>query len=132
MCSRKKGAVCVGLSTQGLCWRRLRAEGLCEPSCLAPAPHRDVGGAGRNSEFLRGHSSHSCTGPLWPPRTQACLQPLLLKPIAMAPFQTRIPYSFSHARVEANLPLVTPSLHLEASRSGCTFPARREGNLWLH
>ena len=63
----KKGAVCVGPSTQDLCWRGPGAEELCEPSCLAPAWRGDVGCAGRNGEFLRGRSSHSCAGRRGPP-----------------------------------------------------------------
>lgn len=98
-CLPVRGAVCVGLSRRDPCRRRPGAEGLCEPSCLAPSPRSDVGAAGRNSEFLRGHSSHSCAGPPWPPphrgpppATRARLQRLLLKPISMAPFQTHISF----------------------------------------
>lgn len=94
----KRGAVCAGSSAQDPCRRRLGTEGLYEPSCLAPAPRSDVGAAGRNSKFLRGHSSHSSAGLPWPPPshsppgTRACLQQLLLKPISMAPFQTCVSF----------------------------------------
>lgn len=115
-------AACVGPSMLNLCQRRLRAEGLCEPSCLAPALHGDVVVAGRNSKFLRGHSSHSFAGAMVP----SLLQHMSLSPVAG--FESHFhgsfpdPYFFLHTRVEANPQSLPRSLHLEPSPSSCTFP----------
>lgn len=89
-----EGAVC-GAEHGQQCWRSLAGLLLCA----------DVAAAGRNSEFLRGHSCHSSAGAPSPPRSR--LQRLLLKTISMAPLQAPIP--FHTPGVEANPPSLARS-----------------------
>lgn len=66
----RRGCVC-GAGLTGSLLEELQQRGWVSLAAL----HSDVGAAGRNSEFLRGHSCHSCAGPCplpAPPISRGC------------------------------------------------------------
>lgn len=95
----RRGCVC-GAGLTGSLLEELQQRGWVSLAAL----RSDVGAAGRNSEFLRGHSCHSCAGPC----------PLPAPPSPEAVTESHFhgtfpgPYSFSHARAGSKPPLPAP------------------------